>query len=209
MMEFVEAAKSDKDVAELNRLAGAANERAADVESTNLALRAKVLELEAKMMPRRITIEQMHNFKLLTEHIAKTPIKIISVKRSEPLTFAHDLREMFSYAGFPTNADVEMFGLNSTEGEIIGLSPGRRDAGVWFVDEHVNEPHYAETNWFTCVWNKDLNCPIVSTTNQIPVYMALSYCFTQIGIAYWPNRFPSLRPGSEPYSWSISQTDYI
>jgi len=66
--ELIETAKSDRQVADIN--------------STNIVLSLHVeelrkvnTELAAKLLPRRITMQQMKDFKFLTERITKTPIK--------------------------------------------------------------------------------------------------------------------------------------
>jgi hypothetical protein len=124
-IEFIEAAKSDKDVAETkeraaiaereagqaNESAAKANERAANTESNNLVLRSKVLEIEAKNKWRMITSEQKDLFIELTKNISKFPIRVRMGANSgtEVQSFAKKIREMLDASGFlETNTDLAL-----------------------------------------------------------------------------------------------------
>lgn len=88
--------------------AGEANERAANTESNNLVLQAKVLELEAKSRWRTITPEKEKAFIELTKNNLKLPIRVRMGNSSsaEVQSFAARIRAVLDKAGFvETNAD--------------------------------------------------------------------------------------------------------
>ncbi len=158
--EFGEASKEDRQVEELRR----ANN-----------------ELEARLKPRRITAEQMVRFKFLTERITKVPIKIISVQAKEPLTFAHDLREMFTFAGFKTNDDVDAEGINVLRGALLnklGYDPG--NTNLMIVRGTTNEPD--EIIYIGMDFTNGVKRPIVLVTNEPVVHTAIRFCLDQDGI---------------------------
>jgi hypothetical protein len=129
IIEFGEAAKSDKEVAALNLKAeqsgrdaavalkesAEANERAAkfdadrvliakqaeEIRSTNFVLQAKVLELEGAMQPRMITQAQHVKFVGSLQKAPKEPVWILySNPTGEMKGFASQLRKMLDEAGY-------------------------------------------------------------------------------------------------------------
>jgi|SRR6266850_1810934 len=156
--------------------------RRAGVEKQVQELRRGNDELEAKLQPRRITAQQMQDFKFLTEHIEKIPIKIEAVNLREPLTFAHDLREMFTFAGFKTNSDVTLFGINRSTGNIVTkFGAPHSGSDVLFVTDKAAET-YVETNEWVEEITNGFARPIISSTNEPVVYAAIKECFKRIGI---------------------------
>jgi hypothetical protein len=123
ILEFSEAAKSDKDVSaaieragNAEKEAGQANERAGkfdadrimvekeaeEIRSTNLVLQAKLLELEGNMKPRTITSEQQTN---LIACLSRAPEKgkidvFASVLDVEAVGFAIQISNVLAQAGF-------------------------------------------------------------------------------------------------------------
>lgn len=130
VLEFSEAAKSDREVANTNLVAkqaetnaaasyerariaeqnaGEANERAANTESNNLVLQAKVLEIEAKRQWRTITPEQKNAFIELTKNAFKFPIRVRmgANASTEVQSFGRKVREVLDDGGFvETNKEL-------------------------------------------------------------------------------------------------------
>lgn len=91
------------------KLARQANERTANTESNNLALRSKVIELEAKSKWRTIAPEQKSAFIDLTKNILKLPIRVrmASGANAETESYAIRIRGILDGAGFvETNKDL-------------------------------------------------------------------------------------------------------
>jgi hypothetical protein len=178
-----ESARLNAEAGQARKDAGAAIERAANVESTNLVLRAKVAQLELKLQPRRITMEQVRAFVYLAENIEKIPIKIvITTSGPEESTFASDLREMFTYAGFKTNSSV-----NNTPVEIDLFHRVVGNFGV------TNEPidllfvagiTNADEIWLasTGQMTNGVIRPRAFKAGPIETYFAVCCCLRQIGI---------------------------
>ena len=198
-LEFGEATKSDKDVADTKN-------RTDLVESTNLVLRAKVVELEAKLKPRRITMEQVRKFIFLTEMVEKVPIKIlITTEGRDTEIFGRDLREMFTYAGFKTNSSAGAFGIDRDQSFINGMAFGSTNqmSDVMLVHYRTNEN--SNVGGITTgivsgiVGRQSTNGtvrPIVSETNQTSVFIALQGCLEQIGVtASWTGNAIMVKPG--------------
>jgi hypothetical protein len=139
----------------------------------------KIAGLESKLKHRRITAAQMRDFKLLTEHIEKTPIKIISAPAGEAVTYAHDIREMLTYAGFKTNVDANPIGINILNG-IASVKYGADygETNVFFV-LGISDESYIESNLWMVYYTNDFNQPIVSITNDSAVYPAVMHCFIE------------------------------
>jgi len=91
------------------KAAGEAIERAANTESNNLVLKAKVLELEAKARWRTIMPEEKTNFIELTKNIPKLPIRVRMGANAptEVLGFSSKIREMLDAGGF-TEPDTNL-----------------------------------------------------------------------------------------------------
>jgi len=98
----------DAEAGQARKDAGAAIERAALIESNNVALSWQVEELrsnnivlEARLLPRTITPQQETNFISLCANIPKMPIKIlIGLEDNETESFAQDVRRALDAAGF-------------------------------------------------------------------------------------------------------------
>jgi len=92
----------NKEAADARVIAGEASERAANVESNNLALKSKVLELEAKSRWRTIMPEQEKAFIELTKNNLKLPIRVRMGNGSgaEVQSFAARIRAVLDKAGF-------------------------------------------------------------------------------------------------------------
>jgi hypothetical protein len=95
------AAASYERAAVAEKEAGQANERAANTESNNLMLQARVLELETKTQIRRITAWQMDEFIKLTKDARKFPVKVFIGRRdTETQNYSLQVRELLDKAGF-------------------------------------------------------------------------------------------------------------
>lgn len=122
ILDFSDAAKSDQALAEINaraakaeKEAGDANERAAkfdaaraniekeaeNIQASNLALQAKVLELQGKMRPRTISPDKKSE---LLRHLTACPkgkvFILASIFDAEATNFAAQLEDVFKSAGF-------------------------------------------------------------------------------------------------------------
>jgi hypothetical protein len=193
-----EAGQARKDAGEAIEQAALASLRTASVEATNLVLRAKVVELELKLQPRRITMEQVRKFMFLTEKVEKVPIKIlITAEGRDTETFAHDLREMFTYAGFRTNSDVGVFGVNRRPEVVSGMKFGITNElpDVFFVMYDTGGVSIIKGSWRLERTN-GLVRPIISETNELAVFIGLSQCFDQIGVrSEWHGDDKMVTPG--------------
>jgi hypothetical protein len=163
----------------------------ASLQATNLLLRTKLDELEIRLQPRRITMEQARKFMFLTERVEKIPIKIvIGEEGRDTETFAGDLREMFTDAGFKTNADAGMWGITRIpEFHLKHPLGGTNELpDVIFVRYSPTHEIYLSP-YYTAEQTNGVLRPIVSTTNQYMVFEALGHAFQEIGMNYdwWAN----------------------
>ncbi|MGA2177324.1 MAG: hypothetical protein ABSH38_20305 [Verrucomicrobiota bacterium] len=171
-----EALQLSRDVAE-------ANERAERAEKEAQSFRVKADEMEAKMQPRRIRMEQRTNFIFLAQFIPKVPIKIlIGQEGRDTEDFASDLRETLTMAGFTANADAGPWQIN-------------RDSTL-FVTTHLENTNNADLLFFSyetndlpdliTIWGQKLPngflMPTKVSTNEPQVYAAIKYCLEDIGI---------------------------
>jgi len=78
--ELYEASESDQKAADSIKLAGQANDRAANTESNNLVLRSNVMALELKLQQRTITPENREKF---IKFLINKPRGMIRVSASE------------------------------------------------------------------------------------------------------------------------------
>ncbi len=121
-----ESAEFNKEAADARLNAGAALERAANTESNNLVLRAKIVELEQKMQPRTVTKEQQDQFVKLLTNAPKCPIWILcSDPTSEMLNYIAQLRKMLNEAGYGIT------GSNPSEGLTRQFGTGTLGDGVY------------------------------------------------------------------------------
>ena len=94
VVEFIEAAKSDKEVAELKR-------QTALVASSNLMLKTNVLALELKLQPRAITPEQQTALIKLLSNCSKGKVYISAgAFDGEATTFAQQIEDVLKKSGF-------------------------------------------------------------------------------------------------------------
>jgi hypothetical protein len=107
-LSIYESSATNLEAKQAEVVAGQANERAANIESNNLVLHTKVLELEAKSRWRTITPEQEKAFIELTKNILKLPIRVRMEDGSsaEVKSFSQRIRTVLDKAGFvETNKD--------------------------------------------------------------------------------------------------------
>jgi hypothetical protein len=156
------------------------------------------LVLQAKLQPRRITMEQTLNFIFLTEKIRKIPI-IISVYTgsSEAETFASDLRQMFTVAGFQTNSTPNLWGVEQHPDRRFhrpSINDTNEMPAVVFLGYSTNgivvvhTPTRENTNGF--------NRPIVRSGNEEDIYFGIDLCLQQIGVkTEWSADPEDIKPG--------------
>jgi hypothetical protein len=148
VLEFAEAAKSDRDVSaaieragNAEKEAGQANERAAIIESNNAALLMQIEQLKT----RRITQLQFDKFINLLKDRPKHPVKVVVEKgHYEAETFAAEIRKMLDAAGYGTN-DGSGIMTYDTLGHPDYIGDKTRDAPINFV-------FYDETPTNVIVW---------------------------------------------------------
>lgn len=193
VVEIVEASKEDKQIAtanvlaaQANEVAGKANERAAEIEKTeamieqtNLLLRSNFIALKMQNEPRHITPEQLTNFVFLTEKVTKIPITVsIGPNGFDTETFAFQLRQMLSMAGFGTNKG-DVWGIEHSptrlSAHLIGTpSPGNFDLTLLIPSKSSDAYrsaifHYSFTNGF--------RRPDDPSTNEATIWSELGYIF--------------------------------
>jgi hypothetical protein len=179
-LEIPDAARTDKEAAESNKLAGQANERAANTESNNLVL-------QAKLQPRIITPKNVEDFIFLTERITKKiPITVHAASYGDDtMSFAFQIRDMLNKAKFlpdSANGGVKIDGVGNSEftyrWRLIG------DTNEWpevFF-------HFGTTNGivnFTTSPEELINGfarPVTSEENSLLIYQAIKTCMDQIKI---------------------------
>lgn len=184
-LEIPDAAKVERENANLNReagdarkMAGQANERASITESNNLVLRKQldIVELEAR--DRIITEDKKKDFIFLMEKTPKIPIIIdIGDGIGETESFGFQIRQLLSAAGFPimpTLRDANMdFGRGIAETNLpsvyILINTGTTNKVIFFDGETTEE-----TNGF--------ERPVVSKKTTGNVYKAIETGFNQINI---------------------------
>ena len=81
------------------------------LRSANLELQTQVLRLEEKTKERHITLQQRDTFKKLLEHSPKgfMPITTYITVGEEASTYASEIKEMCSFAGYDTGTDIEVW----------------------------------------------------------------------------------------------------
>jgi hypothetical protein len=197
-VEFWESAKLDNEVADTK-------ERTALVESNNLVLKKQVLELEAKMQPRRITMEKRTNFMTLAQLIPKIPVKIvIGQEGRDTEAFAKDLRETLTMAGFSANEGAGILGIdrlpslihwaelwNTNESDLIFFTFGTNH---WSDHWHSSTASLFDQRIGQVIGPR---IPIVENkTDNVEIFSAIDYCFVKIGIkTEWVSDGYIVKPG--------------
>lgn len=193
--ELYEASESDKKAADAIKLAGLANEsagksneRAANTESNNLALRTKVLELEAKMQPRSISKKQISDFIFLTDKIPKIPIRVgVGPTADEVFTFAVKVQTMLADAGYnvPDSDKNEPLGIHQDLSAISWYNATPSISNIWpdicFITDITNDLKKVSFNF---EYTNGYARPIVFESDTNKIYAALTFVFQQIGIIY-------------------------
>lgn len=179
--------------------AGLANERAANAELKVEELRKANDELETKIRPRRITMEQRTNFMALARFIPKIPVKIvIGQEGRDTEVFAKDLRETLTMAGFTANNNAGMLGVdrNPTLLEWDELW-NTNSADLIFIEYGTNNFSTVYTPALAQFKNGQ-NVPMVESdqTDMLKIFGAISYCFQTVGIKTgWMNDSHNVNPG--------------
>ena len=180
VLEFREAAKSDLEVAKL--------------EKSNL-------ELRAKLQDRVITIKQMEDFIFLTEKIPKIPIIVCTGQTTDERNmFAIQIRYMLDKAGFGVGteslgADVDY---HSAKGVRVIRNLLGYPKGVGKVNQTDTMLYFHSTNEFPPAITGRLEQTngfgrsVLIYTNKLEIYCALGLVFNEIGISCRGDEFPSL-----------------
>jgi len=132
--ELYEASESDQKAADSIKLAGQANDRAANTESNNLVLRSNVMALELKLQQRTITPENREKF---IKFLINKPRGMIRVSASEGSgyeveTYAERIRKMCFAAGYDVGKKTTIY--------IGGQIPAGIGIGVANI---TNQPPFA------------------------------------------------------------------
>jgi lysophospholipase L1-like esterase len=128
-------------------------------------------------MPRRIVMEQVTNFMVLSDGFPKIPIKIV-INQDSAEQYAHDIRQMFDCANFPKPPDADTWGISrNMEYRITLKFKYTNDApDVFFVT-------YGTNDVFNILNHVQVSGRyIFPDTNQMTVYSAIKDCFKKIGI---------------------------
>jgi len=156
-------------------------------------LRSNNIVLAAKQMPRTINATQMEGFKFLTQYIQKKPIKIsIGLEGFDTETYASQMREMFTYAGFGTSADCGAWGIfrDSNRFERRMLGETNEPFFVWiiyngtnnFAGNQVVQPNYT----ITMAASSNTNFPslpvIIGGESPETISYAIEFALLKIGI---------------------------
>lgn len=159
-------------------------------------LRAKNLELELRLQPRRITINQTKKFIFLTEKIPKIPIAVgynAVLGIPETVTFAHDIRQMLSMSGFKNVTNIDEYGLVQLANSIVAVGnfgntnmPGTvvfavrgvaNTNGQWILNKNLIE----RTNGIARPVHS-LSGSLQPKDETRAILGELFYCFTELGI---------------------------
>jgi hypothetical protein len=97
---------TDADNVRLNGLASIANERAANTESNNLVLRAKVATLEIAALRRTFTSEQISSAHIFLDKYANTPFILESFTDPDSTRFGEDLFDLLKKVGWEVGGIV-------------------------------------------------------------------------------------------------------
>jgi hypothetical protein len=132
VIEFKEAAKSDRETAQLVSTNLTLGIKLEDLRSTNLVLRAKVLELEVKVQPRTITHNQHASLAEKLNRGIKGPVAVQhDWTDAEATRFGEQILSVLTDAGFEKReANAQVLALN--------------EFGVFmFVSNVTNPPSHA------------------------------------------------------------------
>lgn len=178
-IEFSEAAQSDIEVKRL--------------QSDNLVLQARVLELQAEAGPRIITDKQISDFMALTKDYPKMPIEVfVGAADNETVRFAREINDMLKQAGYGmTNKDI-MHTSPTVAGltEITNTVNLSQFAVFSIIGGHTN----GEFLYGPLVWDQK-----IGTTNSVPripgqmtktntpelhnaIFVCVAWAFNQIGL---------------------------
>jgi len=199
ILEIWEAVRQDKEVAiastqaaEAMDRAGKAEKEAADatllaarIQKRNFTLRKDLAELSLKVRPRIITAEQVTNFIFLTGKLKKIPVTVsLGQSGNDTETFAAQLREMLSKAGFGTN-EGGFWGVKRDSSRVVYKYVGSK---INFSDLVIVYPSSDSTNFLTasisCEITNGFQRPIVmESTNDDQIYVGIILALKQIGFA--------------------------
>lgn len=179
------AEQARKDAAEAKLLATEIELTNAQIWQTNMVLRSNLAILELKVQPRIITSEQVTNFIFLTEKIKKIPIAVsIGQEGFDTETFAHQIRTMFSRAGFGVAAGAGVWDIKRDPTRIFSFEIGfpivEADA-AWIFPSEAGISDTSKIRLSFERTNK-VERPIVTTTNETDIYNAIAIALKQVGI---------------------------
>jgi hypothetical protein len=142
------------------------------------------LELQTKLQPRSITLEQTTNFIFLTERIPKFPIRVV-VGGNETLNYAWQIRRMLDSAKYPTpDSDTNLsFGVFLQPGAVyLPLETGYTNEWVnaEFISDNTND--FRIFNYFEMERTNGLVRYTINDGDTNDSYGALINAFQQIGI---------------------------
>ena len=166
----------------------------AQLTQTNIALRTKLVELELKVQPRRITPEQVKTFIFLTEKIARIPITIsVGQEGFDTEVFAFQLREMFSKAGFGSKEVAGAWGILRDPTRLYARSVGTPPFGAEVILALPSSEVFErfKTDRFNIELTNGIVRPIVTSRNEEDVYAALNFVLQKVGVvpAYWQSQW--------------------
>jgi hypothetical protein len=204
---------SGLEMAEANERSKVAGRQAAEavaqtktLESTNLALRVKLVELELRMQPRIITPEKLTNFIFLTQKLKKVPVKILTgFKDDESEGFAAHLRQMLNEAGFTFEPNGQPWAIDRDRSRLISepIERYEKPPDVYLLTSNTNysAANIGETNIPFTIPHEVVNGrtrPISVTGSAEEISEALTFCFGKLGITVvWIHDAPRWLSGAE------------
>jgi hypothetical protein len=118
------------------------SKRNSELNNQTEVLHNENLVLQAKLQPRTIKMEQMKDFILLTEDVAKIPVRVVIGEEGDDTeTFAFQVRDMLDHAKFfaPTNAGAWGVDRDPTRLSVRPIGTDVRDSQVWIICHDTNE----------------------------------------------------------------------
>jgi len=138
----------------------------------------------------------MSSFTLLSKFINKIPITILVPQQGRDTeTFSFDLRRMFTLAGFKTNADSDMTGMNRPEAFMRRITSSNPEVPDVMIITHHDIKFLPPFTFHILPFG--LQQPMfLEETNEDRIYHGIEYCLKQINITTtWITDTNLVRPG--------------
>jgi hypothetical protein len=152
------------------------------------------LKLQAKLQPRTINVLQMEEFKAFMGSVVKIPIKIsVGQEGFDTETYAKQMRDMFTYAGFKTPPDSGPWGVFRDNTRLSARLLGQTNEGAFvkILYYATNAADFQNINvgfWYKLNYIKSPNSnfsriPIITDSNaEREIFEAIDEAFEKIRI---------------------------